>query len=65
MSTPTPMHWAHWLWMGPVAVALSPIGTIAFTKWLGLDFIGCLKLMWVQFLAFALLCALAREGGTT
>jgi hypothetical protein len=57
-----PMPLAHWLWMAPTAVAISPIGTIIFTRYLGLDFDGCLKLIGAQVIAFALLYVLSNGG---
>ena len=26
-------HWAHWLWMAPLAIAVSPIGLLAALAW--------------------------------
>ena len=57
-----PMHWAHWLWMVPLAITLSPIGTIVLTKALGLDFFGCLKLIGAQCVGFVVLYGLSNGG---
>ena len=52
----------HWLWMTPLAIVISPIGTLFFTVAFSLSFEGCLKLIAAQICAFALIF-IASNGG--
>lgn len=44
--------WWAWLFIAPLAIILSPIGTIILTVWLHLDFAGCCKLIAGQVILF-------------
>ena len=53
-------HWAHWLWMAPLAIAVSPIGFIAAATWLPADWL--IALVATDVVIFGLLFAVTNGG---
>ena len=59
---PTTCSALHWMWIAPVSIAISPIGTVAFTAAFSLSFDACLILIATQVCAFALLSIISNGG---
>lgn len=54
--------WVVWIVAFPLAILLSPIGTIILTAWLELDFFGCCKLIGMQAIVFLTLAMFSSIG---
>jgi hypothetical protein len=56
------ISWYHWLWMIPMAIAISPIGTGLAVALLNLDFFGVLTCIGIQIFCFFLVGILSNFG---
>lgn len=56
------MHWGHWLYIVPFALALSPIGTLVGVAVWDLDFRDTCALIAAQVVGFVVLYGLSNGG---